>query len=142
MKLNYEVEWELDDEVIDNIVDEVEEKVNQYPDCNVDDWISEITGYNLRDTNFDECDHFNMNIYLDKVIQEVKKRYLDRKNNNMPISAVPLEGKHSGYIQRIDNLGRIYIPTEFIDSLDLKQGDPFEIFFDTDHNIILKKYHK
>ena len=139
MKLSYEVEWELEDELIDNIVDDVEETVNKHHDCNIDECISDITRYTLKDTDFDECDHFNMHIYVDRVIQEVKKRYLDRKNNNMPISAVPLEGKHSGYIQRIDNFGRIYIPTKFIDSLDLKRGDPFEIFFDTDHNIILKK---
>ena len=140
MQLHYEVEWELEDDFIDSIVDDVEETVNKHHDCNIDECISDITIYTLRDTDFDECDHFNMHIYVDRVIQEVKKRYFDRKNNNVPIPAVPLKGKYSGYIQRIDDLGRICIPKHIRDTLKIESGDPFECFFDTDNDLILKPY--
>lgn len=39
----------------------------------------------------------------------------------------------------IDNAGNNTIET-VIDSFRLEKGEAFEIFFDTDHNIILKKY--
>lgn len=141
MKLNYEVEWELEDEVINNIVDEVENTLKQYPDCNVDDCISEITADNLSEMDYDEYDYFNMEIYFDKVTKEVKKRYFDRKNKSMLIPSISETALHSGYIRRIDDLGRICIPKEFRNLLNLEDGAPFELFFDTDHNIILKKCH-
>ena len=146
MKLHYEVEWELEDEIIDNIVNEVENTLEQYPDCDVDDCdvddcISEITADNLSEMDYDECDQFNMEVYFDKVTEEVKKRYLGHKPKMVILPTTPAEGLHSGYIQRMDDLGRILIPMNLRNILNLEGGDPFEIFFDTEKNLILKKYH-
>lgn len=141
MKLNYEVEWELEDEVIDNIVDEVVNTLEQYPDCDVDDCISEITADNLSEMDYDECDQFNLELYFDKVTEEVKKRYLDHKPKMVILPTTPAEGLHSGYIRRMDDLGRIVIPKEFRNTLNIEDGEPFEMFFDNQGNIILKKYH-
>lgn len=142
MKLNYEVEWELRDEVIDNIVNEIEETVKRYPDCDVDDCIYEIVANFLNDLDADDCDQFNLDCYLDEVVNEVKKRYLDRKQKVTVVPATPAEELHSGQVQRIDDFGGICIPMALRNFLELKIGDPLEIFFDTDHNIILKKYHE
>lgn len=144
MKLHYDVGWELKDEVIDNIVDEIEETVKQYPDCDVDDCISEITEYNLSNMDPLECDHFNMDNYIDNVREEVKHRYYDRKQKSTAISAIPAipnQTLHSGYIQRIDDLGRVCIPKNLRSLFNLKEGNLFEIFFDNEKNIILKEYH-
>ena len=142
MKLSYEVEWELGDEIIDNIVKEVENTIKQYPEDDLDDCILGIIEDNLSDMDYDECDHFNMDCYLDKVAEEVKKRYLDRKQKSTVLSATPAEELHSGYIQSMDGFGRIWIPKDLRCLLNLKDDDHFEIFFDTDHNIVLKKYHE
>lgn len=141
MKLNYEVEWELEDEIIDNIVKEIENTIKQYPEYDVNDCILGIIEDNLSDMNYDECDLFNMNIYIDKVAEEVKKRYFDRKQKSTVIPATPAEELHSGQVQRIDDFGGICIPMALRNFLELKIGDQLEIFFDTDHNIVLKKYH-
>lgn len=138
MKLNYEVEWELGDEVIDNIVKEVENTIKQYPEDDVDDCILGIIEDNLSDMDYDECDHFNMDCYLDKVAEEVKKRYLDQKQK---ATVSPATIKATGIVRRIDDLGRIVIPKEIRRAMRIYEGDPLEIFFDTDHNIVLKKYH-
>ena len=138
MKLNYEVEWELGDEVIDNIVKEVENAIKQYPEDDLDDCIFGIIEDNLCDMDYDECDLFNLNMYIDKVAEEVKKRYLDRKQKATVSSATM---KATGIVRRIDDLGRIVIPKEIRRSMRIYEGDPLEIFFDTDHNIVLKKYH-
>lgn len=146
MKLHYEVEWELEDEVIEQIVDEVEDVVKNYPDYPIDKCISETTEDNV--SILDESDHDNIELYIDKVIAEVKKRYFDRKSKNIPlptiptIPAVPADKLHSGQVQRIDDFGGICIPMTLRNFLELKTGDPLEIFFDTDSNIILKKYHE
>ena len=150
MKLNYEVEWELDDEFINDLVNEVEEVIKNYPDSNIDDCIHTITEDNLSELDTYDCDHFNMDTYLDEVVEEVKKRYFDRKvkSKNIPlptiptIPAVPADKLHSGYIVKMDDFGGICIPINLRNLLKLEGGDFFEIFFDTDHNIILKKYHK
>ena len=150
MKLHYEVEWELDDEFINDLVVEVEEVIKNYPESNIDDCIHTITEDNLSELDTYDCDHFNMDTYLDEVVEEVKKRYFDRKakSKNIPlptiptIPAVPADKLHSGQVQRIDDFGGICIPMALRNFLELKIGDPLEIFFDTDHNIILKKYHE
>ena len=150
MKLNYEVEWELDDEFINDLVDEVEEVIKNYPESNIDDCIHTITEDNLSELDTYDCDHFNMDTYLDEVVEEVKKRYFDRKakSKNIPlptiptIPAVPADKLHSGYIVKMDDFGGICIPINLRNLLKLEGGDFFEIFFDTDNNIILKKYHK
>ena len=140
MRLNYEVEWELEDDVIDNIVNEIENTVKQYPDYNIDDYIYEFVENFLDD--LDDCDHFNLDCYLDTVAEEVKKRYFDRKQKSTILPATPAEELHSGQIQRIDDFGGICIPMGLRNFLNVKNGDTFEIFLDADHNIILKKYHE
>ena len=139
MRLNYEVEWELEDDVIDSIVDRIEEIVNQYPDCDEDDCIYETTENFLDNSDIDECDHFNIDCYLDEVVEEVKKRYFDRKQKS---TVSPATLKATGIVRRIDDLGRIVIPKEIRRAMRIYEGDPLEIFFDTDHNIVLKKYHR
>lgn len=138
MKLNYEVEWELGDEVIDNIVKEVENTIKQYPEDDLDDCIHTITEDNLSELDTYDCDHFNMDTYLDEVVKEVKKRYFDRKQKS---TVSPATMKATGIVRRIDDLGRIVIPKEIRRAMRIYEGDPLEIFFDTDHNIVLKKYH-
>lgn len=138
MKLNYEVEWELGDEIIDNIVKEVENTIKQYPEDDLEDCIHTITEDNLSELDTYDCDHFNMDTYLDKVVKEVKKRYFDRKQKS---TVSPATMKATGIVRRIDDLGRIVIPKEIRRAMRIYEGDPLEIFFDTDHNIVLKKYH-
>lgn len=137
MRLNYEVEWELDDEIIDNIVEEIENTVKRYSDCDVDDCIYEIVANFLNDLDADDCDQFNLDCYLDEVVNEVKKRYLDRKQKS---TVSPTTIKATGIVRRLDDLGRIVIPKEIRRAMRIYEGDPLEIFFDTDHNIVLKKY--
>lgn len=138
MKLNYAVEWELGDEIIDNIVEEVENTIKQYPEDDLDDCIHTITEDNLSELDTYDCDHFNMDTYLDEVVKEVKKRYFDRKQKS---TVSPATMKATGIVRRIDDLGRIVIPKEIRRAMRIYEGDPLEIFFDTDHNIVLKKYH-
>lgn len=138
MKLNYKVEWELGDEIIDNIVKEVENMRKQYPEDDLDDCILGIIEDNLCDMNYDECDLFNLDIYIDRVAEEVKKRYFDRKQKS---TVSPATMKATGIVRRIDDLGRVVIPKEIRRAMRIYEGDPLEIFFDTDHNIVLKKYH-
>lgn len=47
--------------------------------------------------------------------------------------------KATGIVRKIDSLGRIVLPIEIRDTLDIKERDPLEIFVDGD-SIILKKY--
>lgn len=139
MKLNYEVEWELGDEIIDNIVKEVENTIKQYPEDDLDDCILGIIEDNLCDMNYDECDLFNLNVYIDRVAEEVKKRYFDRKQKS---TISPATIKTTGTVRWIDDLGRIVIPKEIRRAMRIYEGDPLEIFFDTDHNIVIKKFHR
>jgi AbrB family transcriptional regulator (stage V sporulation protein T) len=48
--------------------------------------------------------------------------------------------KATGVVRRIDDLGRIVIPKEIRRTLHIKEGDPLEIFTDSDGKILLKKY--
>lgn len=141
MKLRYEVIWELDDEIIDHIVGEIEATVNCYPNINVNDYISKTTEEYLIDMDFNECDHFNMDDYIDEVVEEVKHRYYDRKQKSTATPTLPKKELHSGCVRRIDDLGRIVIPKEFRNTLKIEDGEPFEMFFDNQENIILRKYH-
>lgn len=47
--------------------------------------------------------------------------------------------KSTGIVRKIDPLGRIVIPKELRRTLDLKEGDPMEIFVEGDI-ILLKKF--
>jgi len=48
--------------------------------------------------------------------------------------------KATGIVRRIDGLGRIVIPKEIRRTLRIREGDPLEIFTDSEGGIILKKY--
>ena len=48
--------------------------------------------------------------------------------------------KSTGIVRNIDELGRIVIPKEIRTNMDIKHGDPVEIFIDGE-KIILSKYH-
>ena len=48
--------------------------------------------------------------------------------------------KATGIIRRVDDLGRIVIPKEIRKTLKIREGDPVEIFTDTQGQVILKKY--
>ena len=47
--------------------------------------------------------------------------------------------KVTGIVRRIDELGRIVLPSELRKTMDLNFGDPVEVFVDS-NKIILKKY--
>lgn len=47
---------------------------------------------------------------------------------------------HSGLIRRIDDLGRVVIPTEVRKRTGIHVGDPFEILYDKD-GVYFKKYY-
>ena len=46
----------------------------------------------------------------------------------------------TGIVRRIDDLGRIVVPKEIRRILKIREGDPLEIFTDSNGCIILKKY--
>ena len=48
--------------------------------------------------------------------------------------------KATGIVRRIDDLGRIVIPKEIRRTLRIREGDPLEIYTDTDGGVIFKKY--
>jgi transcriptional pleiotropic regulator of transition state genes len=48
--------------------------------------------------------------------------------------------KSTGIIRKIDELGRLVIPKELRESLDIKEKDSMEIFVEGD-SIILRKYN-
>lgn len=48
--------------------------------------------------------------------------------------------KATGIVRRIDDLGRIVIPKEIRRTLKIREGDPLEIFTDSQGEVILKKY--
>ena len=48
--------------------------------------------------------------------------------------------KATGIVRRIDDLGRVVIPTEIRRTLRIREGDPLEIFTDREGEIILQKY--
>ena len=48
--------------------------------------------------------------------------------------------KSTGIVRKIDELGRVVLPKEIRDVLDIKEKDAIEIFTDND-KIILQKYH-
>lgn len=48
--------------------------------------------------------------------------------------------KATGIIRRIDDLGRVVIPREIRKSMNIREGDPLEIYTDRDGCVIFKKY--
>ena len=47
--------------------------------------------------------------------------------------------KATGIVRKVDELGRIVIPIELRRNLNIENGDPVEIFVDSD-SIVLKKH--
>lgn len=48
--------------------------------------------------------------------------------------------KATGIVRRIDDLGRVIIPKEIRRTMQIREGDPLEIYTDRDGEIIFKKY--
>ena len=48
--------------------------------------------------------------------------------------------KATGIVRRIDDLGRVVIPKEIRRTLRIREGDPLEIFTNSDGGVIFKKY--
>lgn len=48
--------------------------------------------------------------------------------------------KATGIVRRIDDLGRVVIPKEIRRTLRIREGDPLEIYTNTDGGVIFKKY--
>lgn len=46
----------------------------------------------------------------------------------------------TGIVRHVDSLGRIVVPKEIRKSLKIREGDPVEIFTDSQGQIVLKKY--
>ena len=46
--------------------------------------------------------------------------------------------KATGIVRRIDDLGRVVIPKEIRRTMRIREGDPLEIFTDTEGGVILK----
>lgn len=49
--------------------------------------------------------------------------------------------KATGIIRRIDDLGRIVIPKEIRRNMDIREGDPMEIYLDGDNRVVFEKYN-
>lgn len=50
--------------------------------------------------------------------------------------------KATGIVRRIDELGRIVIPKEIRKTINIKEGDPLEIYLNDDRGIVMKPYHE
>lgn len=48
--------------------------------------------------------------------------------------------KATGVVRRVDDLGRVVLPKEIRKILDIKKGDPLEIFVEDDR-VIFQRYH-
>lgn len=49
--------------------------------------------------------------------------------------------KATGIIRRIDDLGRIIIPKEIRRNMNIREGDPMEIYLDGDNRVVFEKYN-
>lgn len=49
--------------------------------------------------------------------------------------------KATGIIHRIDDLGRIVIPKEIRRNMNIREGDPMEIYLDGDNRVVFEKYN-
>ena len=47
--------------------------------------------------------------------------------------------KATGIVRRIDDLGRVVIPTEIRRTMRIHEGDPLEIYTDREGEVIFKK---
>lgn len=48
--------------------------------------------------------------------------------------------KVTGIVRRIDDLGRVVIPKEIRRTMRIREGDPLEIYTNSDGEVIFKKY--
>jgi len=48
--------------------------------------------------------------------------------------------KSTGIVRKVDELGRIVLPKELRNTLNINEKDPLEIYVDEDNKIVLKKY--
>ena len=48
--------------------------------------------------------------------------------------------KATGIVRRIDDLGRVVIPKEIRRTMRIREGDPLEIYTDSEGDVIFKKY--
>jgi transcriptional pleiotropic regulator of transition state genes len=48
--------------------------------------------------------------------------------------------KATGYVRKLDSLGRIVLPKSLRKQLDISEGDSMEMFVDDDGNVVLGKY--
>ena len=48
--------------------------------------------------------------------------------------------KATGIVRRVDGLGRIVIPREIRRILNIREGEPLEIFVSNDGSVTFKKY--
>lgn len=49
--------------------------------------------------------------------------------------------KATGIIRRIDDLGHIVIPKEIRRNMNIREGDPMEIYLDGDNRVVFEKYN-
>jgi stage V sporulation protein T len=49
--------------------------------------------------------------------------------------------KATGIIRRIDDLGRIVIPKKIRRNMNIREGDPMEIYLDGDNRVVFEKYN-
>lgn len=49
--------------------------------------------------------------------------------------------KATGIIRRIDDLGRVVIPKEIRRNMNIREGDPMEIYLDGDNRVVFEKYN-
>ena len=47
--------------------------------------------------------------------------------------------KSTGIVRKVDELGRIVLPKELRNTLNINEKDPLEIYVDEDNKIVLKK---
>lgn len=48
--------------------------------------------------------------------------------------------KATGYVRKLDSLGRIVLPKSLRRQLNIKEGDSIEMFVDEHGNVVLDKY--
>ena len=48
--------------------------------------------------------------------------------------------KATGIVRRIDDLGRVVIPKEIRRTMHIREGDPLEIFTDSEGGVVFRKY--
>lgn len=49
--------------------------------------------------------------------------------------------KATGIIRRIDDLGRIVIPKEIRRNMNIREGDPMEIYLDGNNRVVFERYN-